>query len=569
MLRRSDVIAEIYFERDDVNVIPFFYICRNALKYSIMKSLFRTVASAFLVFLCLSACNKEVPQDEIQGPGNSDTEIVEDTAALAMTEFKLLYYHNDNKFSDIVRFEIGESEITAYYEELIDMTSLVVDFKATGKAYVGDVEQVSGQTPNDFSKPVVYTLKNSRGETREYTVKLSCFTGLPIVYFNTKSGVNVKDKENWEDATIRIVDPNGELGMEETAVETKGRGNSTWNFTAKQPYALKFGSKTEVMGMPKHKRWILMANYRDRTMIRNAVAFELANRTGLAWTPRVEFVELIMNGKHRGNYMVTEQVRIDKNRIDVTELEKTDVSGDALTGGYVLEVDQWDDEVNMFKSKVMENKWGNTSCTIMLKFPDEDDAVPAHVDYIKNYIWEIEDLMLAGNFKKIYDDYIDIDSFIDFFFVQELVGNKEPWRGPYSTYMYKDRGEKLFAGPVWDFDFTTFMWYKDNNAEKIYNEKSAWYKYVLKDPIFKARMKERWAELKGGFSTMPDYIDELAAKLEKSAAINTRMFSPGLDSDIGGLFNGDETLPWEESIEAMKLYWNKKFNYFDNWIASF
>ena len=412
-----------------------------------MRKVFKFFACLSIVAAGLAACDNVTPEEGLDNkpgtevPEPEDPSLDEgDTLKLEMTDFKMLYYHNDNEFTDIIRFEIGEDEITGYYEDLVDLASLVVDFKATGKVYVGDVEQVSGETSNDFSKPVVYRLENSKGEKREYTVRFSCFTGLPVVYFNTASGVNVKNKEDWEEATIKIVDPSGNLGMDETPVETKGRGNSTWNFKAKQPYALKFASKTEVMGMPKHKRWILMANYRDRTMIRNAVAFEVANRTGLAWTPRIEFVELIMNGKHKGNYMVTEQVRIDKNRINVTELEKTDVSGDAVTGGYVLEVDQWDDEVNMFKSKVMENKWGSHSCTIMLKFPDEDDAVPAHVNYIKNYIWEIEDLMLAGNYQKIYDDYIDIDSFIDFFFVQELFGNKEPWRGPFSTYMYKDRG---------------------------------------------------------------------------------------------------------------------------------
>ena len=518
--------------------------------------------------MCFAACTDVVPEGT---PGddlpNIEEPAPEDTVELVMTEFKMLNSHNGNKFSDSIQFNIGESEITTHYEELLDLTSLVVDFEATGKVYVGDVEQISGETANDFSKPVVYRLESVSGKSREYTVKISCFTGLPIVYFNTKSGVNVKDKENWEDATIRIVDPNGELGMDETAVETKGRGNSTWTFTAKQPYALKFSSKTEVLGMPKHKRWILMANYRDRTMMRNAVAFELANRTGLAWTPRVEFVELVMNGEHRGNYMVTEQIRIDKNRIDITEMEQTDDSGDALTGGYVLEVDQWNDEVNMFKSKVMVNQWGSTKRTIMLKFPDGEDATPVQFEYIKNYVGEIEDLMLAGNFQKIYDEYIDIDSFIDFFFVQELTGNNELFRGPFSTYLYKDRGKKLFAGPVWDFDFTTFMWYKNNNSEMIFNKDAFWYGYFLNDPIFKARMKERWAELKDGFSTMPDYIDELAAKLAKSAAINSSMFSPGTDPAVDK--NCDEKLPWEEAVATMKLYWNTKFNYFDSYVASF
>ena len=529
-----------------------------------MKNLCKYLICVCALLAGLVACENIEPESTEKDP--IPTPEVVDSAKLELLSFKVLYYHNNQSFKEIIKFDITEDTAVGHANELIDLSSVVADFKATGKVYVGDVEQVSGKTPNDFTSPVVYRLENSNGETREYTVTLTSFTGIPVVYFNTASGVNVKNKEDWEDATIRIVDPTGKFNMDEIAVETKGRGNSTWNFTTKQPYALKFAKKTSVMGMPKHKRWILMANYRDRTMIRNAVAFEIANRTGLAWTPRVQYVELVMNGRHKGNYMLTEQIRIDENRINITEMEKSDESGDALTGGYVLEIDQWDDEVNMFKSLCMENKWGNHSCTIMLKFPDEEDATPAQFNYIKNYVWEIERLLMDGNFKKVYDEYIDLDSFIDFFFVQEIVGNKEPWRGPFSTYMYKDRGKKLYAGPVWDFDFTTFMWDFDSNAERLYNGKSAWYKYFLTDPIFKARMKERWNELKGGFETIPAYIDELVSYLHASGVKNASMYSPGKDPAIGGLFNGDENLPYDEAIEWMKDFYVTKYNWFDNYI---
>lgn len=548
---------------------PFFLYLSNTLIFFGMKHILRTIACLCVMTLWVLSCDTISPvETPVETPADPPVEIpADDTVKLEMTEFKLLYYHNDNKFSDIIRFDIGETEIVAHIDEPVDLTSLVVDFSATSDVYVGDVKQVSGKTANDFSQPIIYRIENEYGRTREYKVILTFFTGIPVVYFNTASGVNVANKENWEDATIRIVDPRGVLGMEETDVLTKGRGNSTWNFKAKQPYALKFEKRTSVMGMPKHKRWILMANYRDRTMIRNAVAFEIANRTGLAWTPRVEFAELVMNGKHKGNYMVTEQVRVDENRVNVVEMEKTDNSGEALTGGYLLEVDQWDDEQNMFKSLCMENKWGNNSCTIMLKFPDPEDCTTEQFSYIKDYIWTIERLMMNGDFQTIYDDYIDMDSFIDFFFIQELTGNKEPWRGPYSSFMYKDRGGKLYAGPVWDFDFTTFMWHLNCNAEKFYNEKSAWYKYFLKDPIFRKRMKERWGELKEGFSTIPDYIDELVEYLSKSAVKNVAMFSPGTDADLGGLMNGDETLPYDEAISSMKLYYETKFNWIDGQLA--
>ena len=484
---------------------------------------------------------------------------------LKFTSFKMSVSRNAGTLSKEVTFPVGTAKMKGRIADLTDLRALVVDFKATGKVFVGDKEQQSGVTPNDFTDPVVYRIEDDKGNSKEFTVSVDHFTGLPIVYFDTDSGQGVADKENWEGATIRIVGTDGLEGLEETSVLTKGRGNSTWNFKAKQPYALKFDSKTSLLGMPKHKRWILMANYRDRTMLRNAVAFEIANRTGLAWTPRIQMVELVMNGKHRGNYMVCEQIRIDKNRININEMSPSDTEGEAITGGYVLEVDQWNDEVNMFKSLFMENEWGETQCTVMQKFPDAEDTNPQQVEYIKNYFWAAEREMMAGNFQKVYDEYIDMDSFIDFWFVQELTGNQEPNRGPFSCFMYKDINGKLFAGPVWDFDFTTFM---QGFSTRFYNERAAWYKLLLTDPIFRQRMKERWNELKPKFATVPEYIDRMEAMLTQSANYNWAMYDPGHDGDLYGLFNGDELLPYATAVKRMRDFYTEKFEWMDGQFQS-
>ena len=529
-----------------------------------MKKSFILAALMFLVGLV--ACKD--PKEPNEGGGEENKpEIIE--GELVINKFRFLQMYNKGIIPQSFYLEVGENEIVYTLKDYVDPSALVASFQANGHVYVGDVKQESDVTVNDFSAPVVYRLEDGKGGTREYTVKINMPTGLPVVFFNTDSGRNVKDKENWESATIKIVGAPEGMNLSEMRVQTKGRGNSTWNFRKKQPYALKFDKKTSVMGMPKHKRWILMANYRDRTMMRNAVAFEISNRTGLVWAPRVQFVELVMNGIHKGNYMVCEQIRIDENRVNITEIkEGADTSGEAITGGYVLEVDQWDDEVNMFKSKCMENKWGNHSCTIMLKFPDEEDAAPAHVDYIKNYIWDIEELMMDGQFQKIYDEYIDLDSFVDFYIVNEITCNKELWRGPYSTYMHKDRGGKLFAGPVWDFDFTTFNMNeygkKDDYTKRFYNKKAFWYKYFLQDPIFRARMVERWNELKEGLRTIPEYIDQMEDKLTPSGLINAKMYSPGQDPDLGGLFNHDEDLPYNEAVALMRLFYEEKFKWLDD-----
>ena len=96
----------------------------------------------------------------------------------------------------------------------------------------------------------------------------------------------------------------------------RGRGNTTWTWP-KKPYLVKLDSKASVFGLPAHKRWILLANFMDRTMMRNLVSMKVASLTSLAWTPSCRPVELVLNGSHMGNYLLIEQVRVDKNRVDV------------------------------------------------------------------------------------------------------------------------------------------------------------------------------------------------------------------------------------------------------------
>ena len=112
-------------------------------------------------------------------------------------------------------------------------------------------------------------------------------------------------------ATISISGLDEYSDLRETPISIRGRGNTTWTWP-KKPYTFKFESRTEVLGMPKHKRWILLANFMDRTLMRNALAFHLSELTSLSWTPKNRYCELILNGKHMGNYLLTEQIRVDK-----------------------------------------------------------------------------------------------------------------------------------------------------------------------------------------------------------------------------------------------------------------
>ena len=281
-----------------------------------------------------------------------------------------------------------------------------------------------------------------------------------------------------------------ESGVENLNVKTsiRGRGNNTWGYP-KKPYAIKLDSKSEVLGMPKHKRWVLLANWMDRTLLRNDVAFEMARRI-MDWAPRGKFVELFLNGEHQGNYYLCEQIKVDENRVDVDELdEKTDFADESqITGGYLLEYDKYgpNDEINYFYSQVQ-------NYPVTIKEPDEEVITswehPAYL-YIQGYVNSLEQLLEADKDSLVcwseIEGLIDVTSYIDWWLINELVCNGEVIH-PKSSYMYKKRDGKLYAGPVWDFDYGTFR----RGSKSLILLSSLYYKYFFEYPEFRLAVKER------------------------------------------------------------------------------
>lgn len=426
-----------------------------------------------------------------------------------------------------------------------DMSNLVATFNTNGdKVFVDDVEQISGVTVNDFSTPVVYRIISKQNVAQEYKVTIYSFD-LPVIYVTTPQQTPILSKDDWvKDGNIRIWTTNGiinDLG----GTSVKGRGNSTWSFP-KKPYAIKLDKKAEVLGMPKHKRWVLLANWIDRTLMRNHIAFTIAKNTeSLPWTPRGEFVELILNGKHLGNYYLCEQIKIDKSRVNIAEMESTDIDGDAITGGYLLEMDINYDEVNKFHTDIR-------NLPVNIKEPDEDVLVDKQFNYIRNYINQVERAIYADNFSingHSYTEYIDVNSFIDWWLVHELARNGEPgW--PKSSYMYKDKNSKLVAGPVWDFDYQTFVPY-----EEFYMTHGIWYSRFFENSDFVELVKQKWNSSKFVFESIVSEIDNTALKIEKSEKVNSKMW-PLIDN-----INGDEGMTFEEAVTRMKKTYQDRISW--------
>lgn len=378
-------------------------------------------------------------------------------------------------------------------------------------------------------------------------------TGLPRVYITTPGGVGINSKDVYvEDGTLSIFDKNGELELNILS-DFKGRGNSTWQMP-KKPYAIKLSSKAEVMGMPKHKRWVLLANWVDRTLLRNDIAFEIAKKCpALPWTPRGEFVELYLNGKHRGNYYLCEHIKIDKNRVNIDEIDEETPETD-LSSGYLLEFDTYSNaEINYFYTK-------HKNLPVTIKEPDEEVITswehPAYT-YIQNFVNSVEDALEKGNYSEI-ESLIDVKSYAEWWLLYNLVGNLEPSH-PKSCYMYKKRNGKLYAGPAWDFDCATFI----PGRKGALLTQVLWYGYLFKHDAFKSLVKERWTVLKPEFEKVFTYIDEKAEYIRESNEINLEMWP------VTQNVNEDIDLSYDDAVNRMKEAYRERITELDKVISNY
>lgn len=373
-------------------------------------------------------------------------------------------------------------------------------------------------------------------------------TGLATVIIDTPGAKPISSKSVWtENISMIIVAEDGTVDYNGT-IEMKGRGNSTWNYP-KKPYSVRLPERSEILGMPKHKRWCLMANWMDRTLIRNAVAFEISRCTELAWTPSGRFVELVFNGRHVGNYYLCEQIRIDKNRVAINEMSPEDTDPYAITGGYIFELDTNFDEQYRFTSSRGRFPW---------QFKHPGDLNADQYRYGVDYVNAME-LALYDSRKfsaREFEQYLDLESMIDWFFVNELTMNEEI-KHPKSVYFNKDLGGKLKAGPVWDFDWGTFM---PSTTSTFQGKSQLYYSRLFKDKEFVSMLKQRWNMLKPGFETIPSYVEELSSRLQDSDRLNIALWP------ISQNVNGDEQLGYDAAVNRLISAYKAKLKWMDTQI---
>lgn len=286
-----------------------------------------------------------------------------------------------------------------------------------------------------------YGVKGAGDDSQLYSV-----TNLPTLTIHTDGAKDITSKEVYSRAIISVISDGGKT-IYTDSLGIRGRGNASWGFP-KKPYKIKLDHKTHLLGMPaKAKKWTLINNWGDKTLIRNMLAFKISDWVGMDYTPAGQLVDVILNGDYKGTYQLCDQIEVKKHRVGVTEMTPADNAGSALTGGYLVEIDAYAaSEPQNFNASAY-------SLQVTIHSPDADSITTTQHHYISQYFNTMCN-RLASNFYNNptigFRKYLDEDSFLKYFMVGELSGNTDTY---WSTYMYKDRDStRIYTGPVWDFD---------------------------------------------------------------------------------------------------------------------
>ena len=383
-------------------------------------------------------------------------------------------------------------------------------------------------TTPDFDTPEVRTYRcvaSYTGGTAKSNTCSVAYTALPCVTVTTASGDPITSKETYVDGHITILDPQGETVDKDITI--KGRGNSTWNMP-KKGYTFKFDKKQGVLGLGKSKKWALIANYADKSLLRNVLASTLAgevyNDSGM-WQPEYVSVNVILNGEYRGVYTLAETIKIDGKRVDIPDISDKQEDGFTLDqGGFILEIDNRLDEMYHFQSS-----HGVNFC---LSDPDLDDGskndftAEQIVDHVKTVVQTAEDALFSDSFTDPatgYAKYLDVDSFIEWYLVNELTRNNDAVFHT-SCFLYYDPADaKLHMGPVWDFDIScgNINYNGNEKTDGLWIINASWYARLFQDPAFAAQVKQCWNAKRTQLDTVVN--TEIAARADKlrvGAALN-------------------------------------------------
>lgn len=398
-------------------------------------------------------------------------------------------------------------------------------------------------------------------------------TNLPTISINTVDGVIPYDKETYISSTFILISDDGGSVLEKSETGIRERGNASREFP-KKPWKIKFDKKQNILDAPaKAKKWTLLNNYGDKTLMRNMLAFDVARKMGMEYVPYCTPVDVILNGEYKGCYQLCDQVEVNDDRVEIEEMDAEDNQGEALTGGYFVEIDGYAEG---------EPVWFQTNhyyLPVTVKSPDEDVITDVQLKYITDYFNNLENV-LKDTSPNGYRTVFDNRSFIQHMLVNEVAGNTDTY---WSTYMYKRRNDPvIYTGPVWDFDlgfnndFRTypvtqrsgngFLW-DSGLASAAGNMRYFAQRVLIKDETTAPEILAVWQNARdNGLSAewLKEKVDEYAQLLDASQRLNFMRW-PILNQKVH--MNPNAYGSYQAECDLVKSYISPQLNHLDQLIG--
>ena len=422
---------------------------------------------------------------------------------------------------------------------------------------------------------------DSSTNTDSPPVRLNPEDRLTQVEVNTNNGTIVDEPKINAMMTISqndVVSYDGAIGIEIRGASSQSFPKKSYGFETRDENNEDLD--VSLLEFPEEEDWIFYGPYSDKSLVRNMLIYDLSRDISM-YASRTKFVELSINDSKQGLYVFMEKLKRDANRININKLKDDENSGEDVTGGYILKIDKTAG-TNLGEGYNTSNSFTSTfappSAAINQKihflydYPDAEDITNEQKSYISTYVSGFENALAADTYADPtvgYQSYIDMDSFIDFFLLNELSNNVDGYR--LSTFMHKDKNGKLKMGPIWDFNLAfgnadycsggeTNVWaYKFNErCSSDFWQIPFWWKRLLEDPTFVAQLKNRWNNLRGStFSEgyIMSKIDTYNSTLIKAGAIDTN-FSK---------WNILGTYIWPNNFVGTN--YDEEENYLKNWIT--
>ena len=383
---------------------------------------------------------------------------------------------------------------------------------------------------------------------------------LPVLYIQTENKEPITSKDYYLNATYYL-DAIGLEGYESIGsasapltMEIKGRGNYSWTGFDKKPYRIKLADKQPLLGMKKSKHFALLAHADDsndrKGFMRNAVGFELSRMIGMTYTPDARPLEVVLNGDYIGLYFLTEHIRVDKDRVNIVEQEDEETDNEKITGGWLVEIDNYDDDPH-----ITIKEGGKTTMWITYKTPEV--LSPQQEQYLTEQMKLIDNLVYGDKNSEELWNYLDMDALAKFYIVQELTDNYESFHG--SCYLHKEMGEneKWYFGPVWDFGSS----FNRDKSQYMYQGDvwhNHWIPEICKFPAFMNRVKEVWNEFyNGDYNNIYNFIDTHENLIAQAAVKDKERWSQYHGSQTIGTYIERTTNVLRKNAEWLNEQWKE------------